>query len=363
MKISVIQVMLRGRRRFMVSHQPKGKKRIRAYFKTKSEADTHADDLRLQQSQTGEAWMALTGHERSEILHVWHDAKQRGINLRAALDSFTPDIIANQRVQVAYDGFMAEKKAALVSDRTYAALKSNVGRFVATCSMKHLHEIARADLMAWLKDLKPRTFNTYLTSLKTFFGWCVKSNLLKKSPADGIDKINERRMPDLDKPPAVVSYDQCVKLLKATMDTDKGLIRYTSTCLLAGLRPEREAPKLNPAEDIGKEIHVRGRHAKDRQERYVPIVPALREWLKLGGDWPIKNLRRRFKAVREAAGLLDGWQSDCMRHTFASAFYAVYGAEATIKALGHGDYEMLFGHYRRLMSKEDGKRILGIRPE
>lgn len=158
---------------------------------------------------------------------------------------------------------------------------------------------------------------------------------------------------------------------------------------------EREAPGVSPA-DIGEKIHVRGKRAKTRQQRYVEIVPALKQWLALpcpgeqqgpfAGDWPIKNLRRRFEAVRAKAGLITlepktrpkkrgngtvvvdyvvtetQWGQDIMRHTFASAFYAVHGAERTIEALGHGDYDMLFSHYRRLMTKEEGQRILSICP-
>jgi hypothetical protein len=56
------------------------------------------------------------------------------------------------------------------------------------------------------------------------------------------------------------------------------------------------------------------------------------------------------------------WHQDCMRHTFASAFYAVHGADRTIAALGHGDYDMLFQHYRRLMTKEEAEKILCITP-
>jgi hypothetical protein len=56
------------------------------------------------------------------------------------------------------------------------------------------------------------------------------------------------------------------------------------------------------------------------------------------------------------------WHQYCMRHTFASAFYATNGTERTIEALGHGDYESLFGHYRRRMKKEEGQRILAITP-
>ena len=47
-----------------------------------------------------------------------------------------------------------------------------------------------------------------------------------------------------------------------------------------------------------------------------------------------------------------GWAQDCLRHTFASNYLPMFGAEKTIAALGHGDYDMLFGHYRALVRPE-----------
>ncbi len=55
----------------------------------------------------------------------------------------------------------------------------------------------------------------------------------------------------------------------------------------------------------------------------------------------------------------DGW---AMRHTFASNYLALYGAENTIKALGHGDYDMLFRHYREIVSEKDAQKIWDLLP-
>ena len=117
-------------------------------------------------------------------------------------------------------------------------------------------------------------------------------------------------------------------------------------------------------------ILVKGRNAKDRQRRLVHVHPVLADWLELGGDMPPKNLRRRFQTVRLAAGLarmesdkLVGWEQDCMRHTFASCSLVTFGEEKTIKAMGHGDYDMLFGHYRALITPEQAAAFWQLTPE
>jgi len=116
-----------------------------------------------------------------------------------------------------------------------------------------------------------------------------------------------------DKPPGVLQYDQCVALLRAALELDPGLLRYVALCLFAGLRPDREAVEIHPA-DITDRIYVRGKTAKDRQQRYIEIIPALKDWLALplpapaqgprAFDYPITNLRRRFVDIRERAGLI-----------------------------------------------------------
>jgi hypothetical protein len=40
---------------------------------------------------------------------------------------------------------------------------------------------------------------------------------------------------------------------------------------------------------------------------------------------------------------------------------AMHGAEST-KQLGHGDYDMLFGHYGTLMTKEATEKIFSLTP-
>jgi len=54
---------------------------------------------------------------------------------------------------------------------------------------------------------------------------------------------------------------------------------------------------------------------------------------------------------------LTGWEQDCLRHTFASHYLPIYGADKTIEQLGHGDYAMLFTHYRKLISKDDAEKF------
>jgi hypothetical protein len=294
MKISVGRTKLRGERVWVVSWKPSGEKRNRRYFDTKTAADTEAETLRSQQKRTGEVWLAMSAEQRDEVVRLVQDAAREDFRLREAFDYFRANRdLANRVVTLgdAFQKFIVEKEASLLSIDTRAALRSNVGRFVKGRELRPLRSIARDEVFSYLSrpEWGPRTFNTYLTSLNTFFIWCVNVELLMKSPSATINKIPERRMPDLDVAPAIIDLGQSETLLRATLQTDPGLIRYVAVGLFGGLRPEREAGKLQPGDIFNGFIRVRGLHAKDRQRRDVEIHPTLQAWLDLGGDSPLKN--------------------------------------------------------------------------
>lgn len=382
MKVSVSKVMVRGERRFMVSWRPPGQARRRRFFAAKSAADAQANDLRGQLERAGVVWLALTAADRNSLLAAAEDAKRGGFTVQQAVNFFR-EHQGSPTIQLtladAFGQFTAEKEAQRLSFKTLAALRSTVGRFIAGREAQKLAAVQRADVLEWLQNPEwgPRTFNSYLTSLKTFFKWAVAAEHLPKSPAENISKIKERQMPDLDVAPHILTNEQVTRLLAVTLETDKGLVPYVATCVFAGLRPEREAGRLAWS-DIGqKEITVRGLHAKDRQRRQVEIHPTLKEWLAIGGDLPPVNLRRRFEAVREKAALIKrekvegtrrlqitptGWGQDCLRHTFASNLLPIVGAEKTIAQMGHGDYAMLFKHYRQIVSDETAKAFWNLTP-
>lgn len=379
---------LTARKRWRLEYRLNGE-RFRPSFKTKELAEAEQERVEQQVSKGGAAWLALTGSERTELMTVFLEVQEAGKTLREVWEEYQRRAAGKELKKItlaaAFAQFMAERAHMRLSKPTIKKYRSNVGRFVTPRAAMLVSAVARQDVVDYLQPYRDETFNTYRTSLSVFFNWCVKLKFAEESPLSAIETIDRRRM-DNDGPPGVLHYKECLALLKATLEIDRGMIRYVAVCLLAGLRPDREALLLCPG-DITDRLHVRGKTAKDRQERYVEIVPALREWLAFplwdakgprpalqfqgpaGSDWPIVNRRKRFDAIRLKAGLvreendkLVGWHQDCMRHTFASAFYAVYGAERTIEAMGHGDYESLFGHYRKLMTKEEGQRILSITP-
>lgn len=350
----------------MVSYTPPGRSRLRRYFTNKCTAEACAADVRQQHAKAGDVWLSLSAEERNAIAQLVIDARAEGFDLRRALQSHrtnrakTP---ASVHLSAAFERFMAEKSKSRLAHRTLTALKSNVGRFIQGRESMSLGDITRVDVMDWLNRAEwgPRTLNRYLTSIQTFFRWCAANEWIPRSPAATIPKVPARQMPDIDTPPAILTIPQCSALLRAVLSMDKPLAPYVAVCLFAWLRPEREAGRLNWGDIRNGRIEIRGLHAKDRQRRLVNVTPVLEKWLAIGGDLPPKNLRRRLRRVRIAAGL--NWVQDCLRHTFASNCMPVFGADVTREQLGHGDFDMLFRHYRELVSPEAAAVFWNLTPD
>jgi integrase len=119
-------------------------------------------------------------------------------------------------------------------------------------------------------------------------------------------------------------------------------------------------------EDIdlsGGYIHVSALKSKTRQRRLVQISGNLSKWLNLKGNLPCKNFVKRFNAVRLAAGI-NKWPHDALRHSFASYHLAMHGsADRTATEMGHRGTDMLFRHYRELVSNKDAKDFWAIVPK
>jgi len=119
--------------------------------------------------------------------------------------------------------------------------------------------------------------------------------------------------------------------------------------------------------------------AKTNQRRLAVIPTNALEWLRIGGDLPPKNLKKRFDRLRKAAGLFHGrkfgrlqtagWLRNAMRHSAATYAYARSdNAAAVAKNMGH-DVAVLLRNYNsirtpdgQLVTKELAEKFFDIRP-
>ncbi len=112
---------------------------------------------------------------------------------------------------------------------------------------------------------------------------------------------------------------------------------------------------------MGLYVAVRSENAKSRKRRLVKVSDNLRAWLALPGALPLLNVTKRMRSVRDAAKV--PWPHDATRHSFASYHLALHkDAAETSHQLGHHSQQMLFAHYRELVTEEAAREYWKIKP-
>ena len=167
---------------------------------------------------------------------------------------------------------------------------------------------------------------------------------------------------------AILKIHEAKKILQTAKDNRYlGLLDAIVLCLFCGIRTE-EIKKLK-WENISIEkrvITISSEIAKKRSIRYVDIPVNALTWLNPLKKDSIVNIdynshyNNRLSKLIKASGIK--WETNIMRHSFGSYHYGLYNDSlSTSQQLGHktGD-NILFSHYRNLVSYEDSKAYFEI---
>jgi integrase len=184
----------------------------------------------------------------------------------------------------------------------------------------------------------------------------VREGHIEKSPSSAI----QRPINDDTGPPKIFLAQEAEQLLRTALELDPPFAKYFAIGLFAGVRPH-EIGRLKASDISDRYIEISARTAKTRKRRLVTVLPNLREWLRVSEELPIKNKQKRFEKAVKAAGL--NWAHDIMRHSYASYHLAQFeSADKTALEMGHRDTQMLFRHYRELVTKEEAQAYWAIEP-
>ena len=363
--MKVTKIFRYGSARWRVN-VPKGEtgKRQRLYFKSEAEAKAFVQEKRADKETLGVQFSSLTPYQRAEILIQLQRLTVNGWTLRGAVDFILTQPKPGSAVPLekAAADFFLSKETAELRPRYMKALRSTLKMFLIGRREIPAPEITATHIEGFLNGngWGAATRRTRLTDLQTFFAWCVRRNVCRDNPAKSVER------PRLDnKPPGILTVEQCRTLLDTTRSHEPTFLAFVVVCLFAGIRPE-EARRMT-WDDIGLDhIEVTAKKSKTRRRRLVTIHPALRAWLDVSkessGQMPVRNYAKKFNAVRAASGLLAKWPHDGMRHSFCSYALTHWQSAARVALeAGHSE-QMLFGHYRELVSKTSAEAFFGLLP-
>ncbi len=220
-----------------------------------------------------------------------------------------------------------------------------------------VNQVTTAELEDWVYSGKvsPRTVKGRVQYLNTLFTYAGKLGFCPNNPARALEVPTLR--PD---PPGIHTPEEVRKVLAEAMKQHRGGARCLAIRYFAGLRAS-EVEKLPPeAIDLARlRIEVSARISKTRSRRLVTIQPNLAAWIEATKVMPA-DMWKRVEKVWRAAGV--PWPRNAPRHSFVSYHLAHFGSSAkTAMESGHSE-QMLFAHYRALVTPEAAAEYWGIRP-
>jgi integrase len=248
-------------------------------------------------------------------------------------------------------------------------------RLAAALDNRPVQSVTKADLLAVLEgwNVTGATWDGYRRAYRAAFQFATEEGILDANPLAGVRKVTlDERMPQ------PFTVQATLAILRTAAEHAPVMVPTLAVQFFAGLRPGEALGLDWSAVDFAqKQIRIMPKTSKVRRSRIIEMSDTLRDWLlpyrKASGPIGI-TAKSQFsylahrKPMAGKAGLLAAagvkWIQDGPRKSFASAHYAVHQDAAKLAAtLGHtGGQDVLFRHYRGLMSKQDGDRYFGIRP-
>jgi integrase len=266
--------------------------------------------------------------------------------------------------------------------RTKANLRLRVGAFGNNIGSVRVADITRSVVESYLekRNVSPASRDNDRRAVSRFFSWCMKNKRewTATNPCHGV----EVEQAEDNAPPKVLSLAQCEKLLRAAEAYRNGrLVPYVAVCLFGGLRPF-EAARLDwhHVNLADREIRLEGTMTKTKRGRVISIDDTLAAWLQAKKDKPFYpvNWRKDFDTIkasagfgnpdrlnqsqREAAGQLEPWPDDVMRHTAISHYFRQTGSYGqTAEQFGNSE-AIIKKHYQGRVNSEDTKAFYALLP-
>jgi integrase len=224
-----------------------------------------------------------------------------------------------------------------------------------------ISHVTREDIDLWFaaRKFKPITKRGELAKIKTLFSHAISRGWITQNPCAGLKIIV-----DLDRP-AILTVEQSASLIATTHKHFPDWIPYITLALFAGIRPiEIHRLAWDDIDLNHATVRIDAAASKVRHARFVYLTPNAVNWLKLGGAFPrdTQATLRALHRIRKKANIAS-WVQDIMRHTAASMLVASTNDPARVALeLGHSQ-QILFTHYRNLVTKSDAEKFFAINPE
>ncbi len=360
----------------------------RRTLRDREEAETIAEQARIQGKNDGRKSFAIPDDVRRDALAAVKELEPFGVTILEAARFYSNHLrrqTASQKVSVAVDEFLAARGKDELRPRYLKDLRIRLNKFGQSFGDRTIASISAGEIGAWLRAFKPFNRNTFRLRLSALFGYAVEQKWCQANPVAEVKKVKASSQI------GIITPEQFAKLLETANDET---LPYWLIGGFAGLRrSEIERLEWKDVRFDSGLIEVPALKSKTASRRFVKIQPALAAWLapyktRTGLVCP-PDLRYQLELDRLTISLwkptangikllkqkgveidpdnfkhLKAWPSNGLRHSFASYHLAHLGDAARLALeLGHTNQELLFRHYRELVTPDQAAKYWQIRPE
>jgi integrase len=338
--------------------------RQRRTFRNLKEAETCANQARIDAKNHGAAAFSISDQLRTEAIQAEQTLKPFGASITEAVKFYAEHlrrVTQSESVAHVVKEIMASKEHDNLRPRYLTDLRARFNRFAETFGERKIASLSAGEIDGWLRGFawKPITRNTVRLSLSTLFGYAEQRGWCQENPIAKVRKIRASGSPI-----GILNPEELAKLLEAASEQT---LPYWLLGGFAGLRrAEIERLEWKDVHFDSALIEVPALKAKTASRRFVRIQPNLAAWLepyinKSGKICP-PNLRKLLETDRTNAGLKT-WPSNGLRHSFASYHLAHFQDAAKLALeLGHTSQGLIFRHYRELVKPAQAAKYWTIQP-
>lgn len=415
--VTVYRTLIADKERFKVHYFDKDQPKSKA-FSDPEVAEQYANDIGDKLNKNEFNPLVFSTGERDEYVTALQYLKPSGISLVVAASAVAQanEILGGRNLIVDAARYYAQKFPVNLPEKTVEEVIEEFlqHRKSRNRSARYLHtigyhlavfaghfqcpigNITAADLDLFFQDLdlRPKTVNNYIGTVKTLFNFARKRGYLPKDhdEASKIEKVHEAHAPI-----EVWSPEEMMRLLESApieMEPDRDGISNRSRraflpCMaiaaFAGLRSQEiqrldwQDIKLHDGVILVRDV-VAGERNKTGK-RTAPLLPNLRAWLepfakKSGRIWPFCHIHyydaQRSIAettVRDELPALE-WRHNALRHSFISYRVQLLQNRHTVAEEAGNTPNVIRKHYLeielpngRLITKKEAVKWFSIFPD